>query len=112
PSRQRGQGSADLADRLVAAVEGGAEYRHHADRVLVAMSYRLGGGQVEAITFHRHQSWLHIPIAAELVPAHLHVDAEDEVWPVCRLAGRLHPLAPEPLQREATEHRRLARSGR
>ena len=67
---------------------------------------------MEAISFHRHQSWLNVPIAAELVPADLDVDAQDQVRPVCRLAGCLHPLAPEPLQREASEHRGLARSGR
>ena len=41
PCRQRVEGGADLADRLVAAVERRAQDRHHADRVLVAVSHRL-----------------------------------------------------------------------
>ena len=40
-------------DRLVAAVEGRAEDRHHADRVLVAQCDGLLGAQMEAVPLHR-----------------------------------------------------------
>ena len=66
---------------------------------------------MKGLTLHRHESRLDIPIATELVPTDLHVDAEDQIGPVGRLARGLHPFAPAPLQREATEHRRLARPG-
>ena len=102
------QSGADLAHRLVAAVERRAENRHDADRVLVAVGERRLGGEVEAIALHRHESRLDVPVAAELVPTHLHVDAEDQVGSVGRLARRPHPLSPQPLQSEATEHRGLA----
>ena len=76
---------ADLADRLIAAVERRAEHRHHTDRVLITALHGLLSGQMEAIALHRHQTRLDVPVAAELVPTHLHVDAEDQVRPVRRL---------------------------
>ena len=106
------KGGADLAHRLVAAVERRAENRHDADRVLVAVGERRLGGEVEAIALHRDQSWLDVPIATELVPTHLDVDAEDEVGPVGRLARSPHPLSPQPLESQATQHRGLAGAGR
>src|SRR5947209_15139778 len=82
----------DRLYRLVAAVERGAEDRDDADRALVALRDRLLRAEVEAISVHRHEPRLDIPIAAELVPAHLHVDAHHEVGPIRRLAGRAHAL--------------------
>ena len=78
----------DLGDRLVAAVEGRAEDGGDADRVLVAARGRLGGAEVEAVALHRHQARLDVPVAAELLPAHLDVGAGDEVRPVGRAARR------------------------
>ena len=102
----------DLLDRLVAAVERRAEDRHDADRVLVAQCDGLVGSEVEAVALHRHQARLDVPVAAELLPADLDVDAHDQVRSVGRLAGRAHPLAPAPLERQPAEHRGLARAGR
>ena len=70
------------------------------------------GAEVVALALHRHQPRLHVPVAAELLPAHLDVDAHHQVGPVGGLAGGLHPLAPAPLQRQPGQHRRLARAGR
>ena len=77
-------------DRLVAAVERRSEDRDHADRVLVAVRDRLLGVEVVAVALHRHQPRLDVPVAAELLPADLDVDAGDEVRPVGRLAGGAH----------------------
>ena len=102
----------DVRDRLVAAVEGRTQDRDHADRVLVALRDGLLGAQVIALALHRHQARLHVPVAAELLPAHLHVGAHHHVGAVGGLAGGSHPVAPAPLQRHPGEHRRLARAGR
>jgi hypothetical protein len=42
--------------------------------------------------------WLDVEIAAELLPDHVDVASEYEIRPVDRLARRLAPLAPVPLQ--------------
>ena len=70
---------ADLLDRLVGAVERGAEDGHDADRVLVAPGYGFVCGEVEAISFHRDEPHLDVPVVGELLPADLHVDAHDQV---------------------------------
>ena len=102
----------DLLDRLVAAVERRAENRDDADRVLVALRHGLLGAEVVALALHRHQPRLDLPVAAELLPAHLDVGAHHQIRLVRRLAGFSHPLAPAPLQRHPGQHRRLARAGR
>jgi hypothetical protein len=76
---------ADLRDRLVRAVERRAEDRDDADRVLVAVLDGLLRREGEAISLHRHETHLDVPVVGELLPAHLDVDAHDEV----RLVGRL-----------------------
>ena len=76
---------ADLLDRLVGAVEGRAEDRDDADRVLVAELHGLLGREVEAVALHRHEAHLDVPVVRELLPADLDVDAHHEV----RLVGRL-----------------------
>ncbi len=48
--------------------------------------------------------WLDLPVAAELVPTHLDVGADDEVGPVGGPTGVLLPLHPAPLQRQPREH--------
>ena len=55
---------------------------------------------------------LHVPVAAELLPAHLDVDAHDQVRLVGRLSRLAHPLPPAPLQSQAAQHAGLARAGR
>src|SRR6185437_7268334 len=64
------------------------------------------------IALHGDQARLDVPVAAELVPADLDVDAHHEVGTIGRLAGRAHALAPAPLERHAAEHGGLARPGR
>ena len=103
---------ADLLDRLVGAVEGRAQDRDDADRVLVAELDGLLGGEREAVALHRHQPHLDVPVVGELLPADLDVDAHHQVGLVGRLALGLAALLPEPLQRQAAEHRRLAGAGR
>src|SRR5580698_7501218 len=75
------EGGADLGHRLVAAVHGGAEDRHHADGVLVALRGGLRAAQVQPPRHHRHQLRLDLPVPAELLPAHLHVRAHHQVGP-------------------------------
>ena len=77
---------ADLLDRLVRALEGRAENRDDADRVLVAELDGLLGGEVEAVALHRDEAHLHVPVVRELLPADLDVDAHHDVGPVGRLA--------------------------
>src|SRR5204863_575583 len=67
------EGGRDLLHWLVAAVKGRAEDRDHPDRVLITLSDRLLGLQMEALTLHRDQARLYVPVAAELLPAHLDV---------------------------------------
>ena len=103
---------ADLLDRLVRTVEGRAEDRDDADRVLVAPRDRLLGRQDEAIALHRHETHLDVPVVRELLPADLDVDAHHEVRLVGRLALGRTPLLPASLEREPSEHRGLARARR
>ena len=70
---------ADLLDRLVGAVEGRAEDRDDADRVLVAELHRLLGAEVEPVALHRHEAHLDVPVVGELLPADLDVDPHHEV---------------------------------
>ena len=109
---QRVEGCADLLHRLIAAVEGRAQDGHHADRVLIALRDRFLGAKVKAVALHRHHAGLDVPVAAELLPAHLHVGAHDEVRAIGRLAGVAAALAPAPLERHPAEHARLAGAGR
>ena len=103
---------ADLLHGLVRAVEGGAEDRDDADRVLVAELHRLLRGEREARALHRDEAHLDVPVVRELLPADLDVDAHDEVRLVDRLALGRAPLLPAPLEREPAEHCGLARAGR
>ena len=102
---------ADLEDGLVAAVHGGAQDRHHADGVLVALRRGLGAAQMQPPRHHRHVAGLDLPVAAELLPAHLDVGAHHQVRPAGVLASGPAPLAPPPQQRHPAEHARLARPG-
>ena len=68
--------------------------------------------QVGTTGFKRHPPRLDVPVPTELLPADLDVRAHHEVWVVYRPAGCPPAFTPAPLQREATEHARLARSCR
>ncbi len=102
--------SRDLRNRLVRAVEGRSEDGDDPDRVLVAERHRLLAVQREAVALHRDEAHLDVPVVRELLPAHLDVDAHDDVWLVGGLAGGAAGLVPAALQRQAGEHRRLARA--
>ena len=112
PRLQRVERRADLRDGLVRAVEGGAEDRDDADRVLVAALDGLLGGEVEAVALHRHEPHLDVPVVRELLPAHLDVDAHHDVRLVGWLPRRRSRLLPATLEGEPAEHRRLARARR
>ena len=97
--------------------ERGAEHGGHADRVLVHVRLHVLGADRVLVLRERDDPRLHVEVAAELLPDHVHVAAEDEVGPVHGLARRLAALAPVPLQRQRAEHDRLggalrARPGR
>ena len=102
---------ADLGDRLVTAVHGRAHDRYHADGVLVAAGCGLRPAQVQPALLHRHLPRLHLPVPAELVPAHLDVRSHHQVGPGGVQASLLPALPPAPQQRHATQHARLARPG-
>ena len=93
------------------AVERRAQDPDHADRVLVAPFDRLLGRERVAVALHRHQPHLDVPVVDELLPADLDVDPHHQVGLVDRLALGRSPLLPQPLHRQAAEHRGLARPG-
>ena len=103
---------ADLFHRLVGAVEGRAQDRDDANRVLIAKLHCFFGRKVEAVALHRHESHLDVPVVRELLPAHLDVDSHDEVRLVGWLPVGCALLVPAPLERKAAQHRRLTRAGR
>lgn len=105
------EGRAQLGDRLVRPVEGGAEDADDPDGVLVAQLGRRLWVEVEPVALHGHLACLDFPEVAELLPAHLDVHPHHEVGARSWIAVRVPPH-PAPLQRHAGEHARLARSGR
>src|SRR6266480_5296631 len=102
------EGVADLADRLVAAVEGTAQNRHNADSVFVAELYDFFCAKMIALPLHRHEARLDVPIATKFLPADLHIDAHHEIRTISGLARCLHALALAFLDGESTEHTGLA----
>ena len=107
PVQCRGQGR----DRLVAAVEGRPEDADHPDGVVVAALDRLRRGEVMAISCERHLARFDVEVAAELLPADLHVDSHDDVRAVVGKSGGPTARLPAPLQGQTAKHRGLARSG-
>ena len=104
-------------DVVGVARERRAEHGGDADRVLVDVRLHVLGADRVLVGLQRDDPRLDVEVAAELLPHHVHVAAEHEVRPVGRLARRLAPLAPLPLQRQRAEHDRLrgalgARAGR
>ena len=86
-----------------------------------ATGRRLRPGQVVASRHHRHHPRLHLPVAAELLPAHLHVRAHHEIGrgggartSTTAAGGGLGrpPRAPAPEQCHPGQHARLAGPGR
>ena len=101
---------AQSADTLVLACEGAAQHADHADGVLIAGrrgAFRIGD---ILVAFERDRPLFDIPVAKEFVPADLRVGAEHQVRPIRRLSELAHLLAPAPLQRQAAQHARFARS--
>ena len=92
------------------AREGGADHRRDADRVLVDVRLDVLRADRVLTRLEGHDPRLHVEVAAELLPDHVHVPAEDQIRGVRGLAGRLTALAPLPLQRECSEHDRLRRA--
>src|SRR5438046_9591979 len=112
PLIERGELGPERLDGLVGAVEGRAEDGDDADRVLVAELHRLLGGEVEAVSLHRDEPHLDVPVLGELLPADLDVDPHDEVRAISWLAGVCAAFPPATLERQSAEHRSLARTGR
>ncbi len=106
----RVQCDGDLLDGLVASVERRSHHDDHPDGVLVNELQRLFGVEGEAITFAGNLASLHVPVPAELVPAHLDVCAHDQVRLRGRLSFRLPLGPPSPLHGHAAQHAGLARS--
>jgi hypothetical protein len=87
--------------------EGRAEHGGDADRVLVEVGLDLLGPDHVPVLLERHDPRLDVEVAAELLPDHVHVAAEDQVGLVERLRLGFAALLPFPLQREGAEHDRL-----
>ena len=100
----------DLLDRLELAGEGRAEDRDHPDGVLVDARHHVVGIDDVAASGDRRVPRLDVPVAAELLPHHLHVRAEDHVRAVGGLAGRLLARPPAPLHRQSRRASRLRSS--
>ena len=71
-----------------------------------------GAAQVQPVRLHRHQPGLHVPVAAELIPADLGIRAQHQVGPGGVGARRPAACAPAPQQGHAAEHAGLAGPGR
>ena len=97
-------------DVVGVAGERRAEDGGDADRVLVDVRLDVLGADRVLLGLQRDDPRLDVEVAAELLPDDVHVAAEHQVGPVGRLARRLTPLAPVPLQRQRPEHDRLRRA--
>ena len=79
----------DPDDVVGVAGEGGAEDGGDADRVLVDMGLDVLGSDHVLVVLQRHDPRFDVEVAAELLPDHVNVAAEDQVRLVDRLARRL-----------------------
>ncbi len=86
-----------------------AEDRGDPDGVLVEVRRHVVGADRVLALGERDDPGLDVEVAAELLPDHVHVAAEDQVRLVDRQVGRLAALLPLPLQGERAEHDRLGR---
>ena len=98
---------AHLFDRLILAREGDPERRHNTDRVFIAKGDNLFRGHHQLAVFHWNFAVLDIPVARELVPTNLH-RARDQVGPINRFSRCFALRFPTPLERQPTQHGRLA----
>ena len=94
-------------DVVDVAGEGRAEDGGDADRVLVDVRLDVLGPDHVLVLAQADDPRFDVEVAAELLPDHVDVAAEDEVRLVDRQARRLAALLPLPLQRERAEHDRL-----
>ena len=78
--------------------EGRADHGGDADRVLVDVRLDVLGADRVLARLQGNDAGLDVEIAAELLPDHVDVAAEDEIWTVGGLAAGLAALAPLPLQ--------------
>ena len=90
--------------------ERGAEDADDADRVLVEVRRHVVGADRVLVLRERDDPRLDVEVAAELLPHHVDVAAEDEVGPVRREVRGLAALLPLPLQGQRAEHDRLGRA--
>ena len=102
-----GEHRVDSGDVVALARERRAGDGDDADRVLVDPRLELVGADGRLALRQRDLARLDVEVAAELVPDHVHVAAEDQVRLVGRLRLRLTALLPLPLQGERPEHDRL-----
>ena len=89
--------------------EGGAQDGRDPDRVLVEVRLHVLGADRVLVLLQRDDPRLDVEVAAELLPHHVDVSAEDEVRTVRRQVRRLTALLPLPLQGQGAEHDRLGR---
>ena len=108
----RVEGLADFLDRLVDARVCDAHDGDHANGVLVheVLEERAVKGGV--VNRHGHKPHLDIPVVAELLPAHLHPGAHDEVRLVDAQPGVAALGTPASAHRKSSEHRGLRRADR
>ena len=100
----------DADDVVHVAGERRTEDADDADRVLVEVRRDVVGSDRVLVLGERDDARLDVEVAAELLPHHVHVSAEDQVGLVHREAGGLAALLPLPLQGQRTEHDRLGRA--
>ena len=89
--------------------EGRAEHGRDADRVLVEVRLHVLGADRVLVLLQRHDPWLDVEVAAELLPHHVDVTSEHEVRSLRREVLCLPALLPLPLQGQGAEHDRLGR---
>jgi hypothetical protein len=88
----------DSDDVVGVAGEGGAEHRGDPDRVLVDVGLNVLGADGVFAVPQRHDPRLDVEVAAELLPDHVHVAAEDQIRVLHRPGGRFSSLLPLPLE--------------
>ena len=106
------QGGRDPGDRFVASRVGDSHDRDHTDGVLVYVVLQVVAVEYRMFPADRHVARLHVPVVAELLPAHLHGAGHHQVGAVRGFPGGAAGLLPATLQRQAAQHRRLRRPDR
>ena len=96
--------------RLILTGEGHSQRRHHTDRVFITAREHFFRRHQQPPFLHGYFAVFDVPVAGELVPAHLHRSGH-QVGLVDSLALRLAPRLPAPFHSHAAQHGRLARAG-